>query len=133
MVTWRSTVECWASVPQTSFYTQEVKHLSDCLGRFLQGSQMFPPMVATKGAVICRAGGARLPKSQKWAHMLLGMLDMIATGTNISLQQVTVHKTITDIWKELGLEEMPKEYSDSNVGLKRVPGGGGGPRFLMMG
>ena len=38
-----------------------------------------------------------------------------AKGACISLQQVTVHKAVTDIWADLGLEEMPDEYSDSDV------------------
>ena len=38
-----------------------------------------------------------------------------AKGARTSLQQVTVHKTITDIWANLGSEEMPDEYSDSDV------------------
>ena len=40
------------------------------------------------------------------------------------MQQVTVHKAVTDIWADLGLEEMPDEYLDSDVS--------GGPRSLMM-
>ena len=32
-----------------------------------------------------------------------------AKGAKISLQQVIVHKTVTGIWAELGLEEMPDE------------------------
>ena len=71
MVSWRTVVECWASAPQTPFYRQEVKHLSECLGRFSQRSQMFPPVVAAKVGVIQCSRGLWLPKSQKWAHMLL--------------------------------------------------------------
>ena len=56
VVAWRMIVECWASV-QTSLCRQEVKHLSECLGRSLQGLQMFPPMVTAKGAIIRRSGG----------------------------------------------------------------------------
>ena len=38
-----------------------------------------------------------------------------AKGAKLSLQQVAVHKTVTDIWAELGFEEMPDEYSDPDV------------------
>ena len=33
-------------------------------------------------------------------------------GAKASLHQVTAHKAVADIWAELGLEEMPDEYSD---------------------
>ena len=41
---------------------------------------MFPPIVATKGAVLQHSGGrgGGLPKSQKCAHPLQGMLEVIA-------------------------------------------------------
>ena len=35
---------------QTSFYEQEVRHLSECPGSFFNGSQIFPPPMAAKGA-----------------------------------------------------------------------------------
>ena len=44
-----------------------------------------------------------------------------AKGACTSLQQVTVHKAVTDIRGEVGLEEMPDEYSDSEV-LGGAPG-----------
>ena len=35
-----------------------------------------------------------------------------ANAAKTSLQQVTVHKTVMDIWTEIGPEEMPDGYSD---------------------
>ena len=56
---------------------QEVRHLSECLGWFLGGSQMFPPPLAAKGVVTRQLGGMRGPKAQKWTHMLPSMLNII--------------------------------------------------------
>ena len=42
----------------------------------------------------------------------------------MSLHQVIVHKIVTDIWTELGLEEIPNEYSDSDIlGWSRISDG----------
>ena len=69
--------------------------------------------------------------SIQWVPSHLGMVgsehanQQAVKGAKVSLQQVTVHKTATNIWTELGLGEMPNEYSDSDV-----LGGGPGSRVM---
>ena len=43
------------------------------------------------------------------------MQSKVTTGARMSLHQVTVHNTVTDVWADFGLEEMPDEYLDSDV------------------
>ena len=78
------------SALQTSFYRQEVTHLSEGLGRFLSRKWIFPPTVAVRGVVVQQPRGARLPKAQKWTHILPGVLEVTAGKQSLGCDVVFV-------------------------------------------
>ena len=75
VVAWMTLVEVWASAPQSSFVRQEAKHLCNCLRKFLDGDQPFPSM-QPQGAIV-RGRGVQVPKKEKWASVLPGLLQRI--------------------------------------------------------
>ena len=79
VVLWQIVVETWASAPQTSFIGQEAQHFCSCSERFIQGSQMFP--IQQPQGVVVGYKNVRVPKKDKWAHMLPSMLQVFKTKT----------------------------------------------------
>ena len=86
VTTWMHFVQAWTSAAQTSFVTQEVAHLCDCLSCFLQGQQMFPPM-QPQGVVI-RSKTVQMPKNEKWAFILpekmAGIEEKVQKGWDVA-------------------------------------------------
>ena len=64
------------STPVTTFIRQDTQHPTPCLERFIQGSQTF--RIQHPQRVVVRSKAVRVPKKDKWAHILPGMLQTIA-------------------------------------------------------
>ena len=73
VVTWRTIVEYWASAPQTSFYRQEAKHLSECLGK--KWAHMLPGMLDA------------VAESSHWGGTWLLYMHLRTVGRELILQE----------------------------------------------